>query len=137
MPIIRMGNCNRFAALKSGEVLPCWVIGGCVMSKRINSCSKAARYLLMIIGLLVGLLILIVSLLSCSIFCCSLCLVLVALLDYTLMGGAGGGELLSDLRVSSFIFVISMLTAWSSLRIFLSGLKAVRSYRRGESLKAH
>jgi hypothetical protein len=86
--------------------------------------------LIIILGLLVGLLILLVSLLSCSIFGCSLCLVLVAFLDYTLMGGAAGGELLSDLRVSSFIFVISMLTAWSSLKIVLSRLKAVRGYRR-------
>jgi hypothetical protein len=81
--------------------------------------------LIIIVVLLVGLLILLVSLLSCLIFGCSLCLVLVAFLDYTLMGGAAGGELLSDLRVSSFVFVISMLTALSSLKIVLSGLKAV------------
>jgi hypothetical protein len=108
------------------------------MCTRINSCCIAAGHLVIIIlGLLVGVPILIVSLLSCSIFGCSLCLVLAAFLDYTLMGGAGGGELLSDLRVSSFIFLISLLMAWSSLRIVLSGLKAVRGYRREESLKAH
>ena len=128
----------RFEILKSLEDLTSWVLGECVMCIRINSCCVAAGHMLIIIlGLLVGLLILLVSLLSCSIFGCSLCLVLVAFLDYTLMGGAAGGELLSDLRVSSFIFVISMLTAWSSMKIVLSRLKAVRGYRRSESLKAH
>lgn len=99
------------------------------MSKRINSCCTAAGHLLlMILGLPVGLLILIISLLSCSIFGCSLCIVFVEFVDYTLMGGPAGGELLSDLRVSFIIFTISLLTAWSVLKIALSGLKAVRGY---------
>jgi hypothetical protein len=98
---------------------------------KINSSCIAVGHLLMtILGLPVGLVMLIICLLIGSIFGCSLCLALVSFVDDALIGGAGGGELLSDLSTSFIIFATSMLIAGILLKIVSSSLKSARGLRK-------